>query len=47
LNLVPRIVSLLFFGFYHAGTLITSGTVFGGKVTGPSRTCYLCVSVFP
>ena len=32
LNLVPRIVSLLFFGFYHAGTLITSGTVFGGKV---------------
>jgi hypothetical protein len=30
---VPRIVSLLFFGFYHAGTLITSGTVFGGKVT--------------
>jgi hypothetical protein len=32
LNLVPRIASLLFFGFYHAGTLITSGTVFGGKV---------------
>ena len=28
-----EIVNLLFFGFYHAYTLITSGTVFGGKVT--------------
>jgi hypothetical protein len=34
---VPRIASLLFFGFYHAGTLITSGTVFGGKVTVPQE----------
>jgi wobble nucleotide-excising tRNase len=32
LNLVPRIVYLLLFAFYHAGTLIITGTVFGGKV---------------
>ncbi len=32
-----EIVNLLFFGFYHAYTLITSGTVFGGKVNGFCR----------
>jgi hypothetical protein len=26
-------VNLLFLRFYHAATLITTGTVFGGKVT--------------
>jgi hypothetical protein len=29
---VPRIVYLLFYAFYHAGTIITIGTVSGGKV---------------
>ena len=48
LNLVPRIVCLLLFAFYHAGTLITTGTVFGGKVrTTAEKTAYKQSQPFP